>query len=424
MLKKITLISLSAMALQATTMGQLLRGVQGEYAAKSDMLAISQAKNAASLVKAQFWPKVDFVASYTHYSKPYSMRPLAPTETSKLLAAHKPLPVSQNITRLQLTLSMPIFVKSLYTLAHKAQVMQESARAKKRVDILKNQAAVIGANANWIYLENLKHSLLQKRKTLSQTLAITRAQVNLGRKPKMALYKVKEGVNKINIAINNIKIQEQNLKALIKTLTGINIKKPVRMRKIGSYRVGSIAPVAPLRAKNRADFLEMKAQKEKLYYPSVKLQAGYTRSYGSDYIQDKSVHTNFSSVGVMLHMPLLDMPQRQKIQKAKLAYMKGAIEIKKMAKELRDKANAMREQLKYIRESKRYTKENIANEQELLKIAKASYEAGRMPIEEYLRYIDALYEAKADYYKVNASYWQTLAQLAFVYGNDFKRIVK
>jgi len=424
MLKKIMLISLLGITLQAATIRELLDGVRHQYSIKADEIAISQAKNAASLVKAQFWPKVDFIASYTHYSKPYTMRPLAPTESQKLIAAHKPLPVSQNITRLQIALSMPIFVKSLYTLAQKAKIMQESARAKKRVDILKNQAAVIGANANWIYLENLKHSLFQKRKTLLTTLKITKAQVNLGRKPKIALFKVKEGLNKINIAINNIKIQEQNLKALIKTLSGINLKKPVRMRKIGSYKVASIAPVAPLRAKNRADFLELKAQKEKLYYPSVKLQAGYTRSYGSDYLQDKSVHTNFSSVGVMLHMPLLDMPQRKKIQKAKLAYMKGAIEIKKMADELKNKAKAMQEQLKYIAESKRYTRENIANERELLKIAKVSYEAGRMPIEEYLRYIDALYEAKADYYKVNASYWQTLAQLAFVYGNDFMRIVK
>jgi len=216
-------------------MSQLLNGVKHQFQAQSDELAISQAKNAKSMVNAQFWPKIDFVASYTHYSRPYSLRPLAPTETPKLLAEHKPLPVSRNITRFQVNLSMPLFVKSLWTLAHKAEIMRLSARLKRRVDILKNQAAVVGANANWVYLENMKRALNQKRSTLLQTLKITKAQVNLGRKPKMAEYKVQEGVNNINIAINNIKIQEANLKSLIKTLTGINVKRVITYFNYSSF---------------------------------------------------------------------------------------------------------------------------------------------------------------------------------------------
>ena len=424
MLKRAVFISTIAVFANATTMGQLFNGLRSHYQTQSDKLSISQAKNAQAIVKAQFWPKIDAFASYTHYSYPTAMKPISPTDTSKLLAQHKPLPVSRNIARVGLNLSMPIYIKSLFTLAKKAEAMRISARAKRRVNLLKNEAAIVGANANWQYLEGLKSSLIQKRKTLIKTLSITRAQVALGRKPKVAEFKVKEGLNKIKIAINNIKIQEQNLKALIKSLTGISLKRPVRMRKVGSYHVASLAPVAPLRAKSRADYLNMKAEKEKLYSPSVMLKANYTRSYGEDYMSSKSVHSNYSSVGVMLNMPLLDMPQRKSIQKAKLAYMKSQIEIKKTASEFKAKADAMREQLKYIKESIAFAKDNIRNEKELLNIAKVSYEAGRMPIEEYLRYIDTYYEAKADLYKVKADYWQTLAQLVFVYGNNFRRIVK
>ena len=424
MLKRVFFIAIVTTFIQATTIGQLLNGVESYYQLQSDKLAISQAKNAQSLVKAQFWPKIEAFASYTHYSYPTVMRPISPTDTSKLLNAHKPLPVSRNITRIGINLSMPIFVKSLFTLAKKAEVMQQSARAKARVDLLKNEAAVVGANANWQYLEALKSSLLQKKRTLTKTLAITRSQVALGRKPKVAEYKVKEGLNKIKIAISNIKIQEQNLKALIKTLSGISLKHPVKMRKVGSYKVGSLLPIKPLEAKSRADYLNMRAQREKLYYPKVLFKANYTKSYGKDYIGNRSVNTNYSSIGVMLNMPLLDMPQKKSVQKAKLAYMKSRIDIKKMSAELKAKADAMREQLKFIRQSMGYAKENLRNEKELLEVAKASYESGRMPIEEYLRYIDAYYAAKADLYKVRASYWQTLAQLAFVYGNSFRRIVK
>ena len=423
MLKRVGLFLLIAVSLQATTIRELLNGVKGYYGAQSDEISIAQTKNGLSLVNAQFWPKINFVASYTHYNYPTALKPVTPTDSSAILKKKGALPFSKNIARLQINLSMPIFVKSLYTLADKAKIMQESARAKKRVDILKNQAAVIGANANWIYLQALKSSLIRKKKTLLQTLQITQIAVNSGAKPKIAEYKVKEGINKIYIAINNIKIQEQNLKAIIKTLTGIKINKPVKMRKIGSYRVGSIVPVEPLRAKNRAEYLEMKAQKEKLY-PSLHLRANYTKSYGKDYIQDRSIHTNYSSVGVMLNMPILDMAQYKNIQKAKLAYLKGEIEVKKLADKLKNEALSMQEQLRLLRESKKYAKENIVNEKRLFKVAKVSYKAGRMPIEEYLRYIDALYEAKADYYKVEAKYWQTLAQIAFVYGNDFMSIVR
>jgi len=424
MLKRVIIISSAAVFAQAATIGTLFDGVENYYQVQGDRLSISQAKNARDLVKAQFWPKINAFASYTLYNSPSIMKPVSPTETARLLKQHKPLPISKKIGRVGVNLSMPLFVKSLYTMADKAEAMRQSARAKLRVDLLKNEAAIIGANANWQYLEGLKRSLMQKRKTLQTTLNITRTQVNLGRKPKVALFKVKEGLNKIKIAINNIKIQEQNLKALIKSLSGVSLKHPVRMRKIGRYHVASLMPIKPLEAKSRADYLQMKAEKEKVYYPKVVLKANYVKSYGKDYLGDRSINTNYSSVGVMLNMPLLDMAQRKSVQKAKLAYMKSRIDIKKTANELKAKADAMREQYKFIRQSIGFAKENVQNEKQLLAIAKAAYEGGRMPIEEYLRYIDAYYAAKADLYKVKASYWQTLAQLAFVYGNDFRRIVK
>ena len=424
MLKKVFLLSSVALFANAANITTLLNGVENHYQMQSDKLSISQAKNAEALIKAQYWPKINAFASLTHYSYPTALKPITPTDSSKLIKAQKALPFSRNIARFGINLSMPIYVKSLSTLAKKSKAMQQSARDKLKVDLLKNQAAVIGANANWQYLEGLKRSLNQKRRTLQTIYNITKAQVNLGRKPKIALLKVKDGLNQIKIAINNINIQEQNLKALIKTLSGINIKHPVKMRQIRSYKIASLLPIKPLKAKSKANYLEYKAQKEKLYYPSVTLKANYTKSYGKDYLSDKSVNSSYSSIGVMLNMPLLDMPQRKNIQKAKLSYLKSLIDIKKLANELRAKANAMQQQLKYIKESIRYAKENIQNQKELLNIAKASYEGGRMPIEEYLRYIDEYYASKSNLHKVQATYWQTLAQLAFVYGNNFKRIVK
>ena len=138
----------------------------------------------------------------------------------------------------------------------------------------------------------------------------------------------------------------------------------------------------------------------------------------------KSVDTDFSSVSLNLKMPLLDMPLNKNIELSKLKYIKSKIEIKKTKEELLNQAKALKEQLKLLRENLKYSKDIIAKEKQLLKIAKATYEAQRMPIEEYLRYVNALYETKANYYKVKALYWQTFAKLAFIYGNDLENILR
>jgi len=104
--------------------------------------------------------------------------------------------------------------------------------------------------------------------------------------------------------------------------------------------------------------------------------------------------------------------------------MKSATELAKTADELKIKAKGMRRQLRFLQHSLSLHQRNITNQKKLVEIARRSYDEGRMTLEEYLRYIDALYDAKAELYKSKAAYWQTLAQLAFLYGNDLGRIVR
>ena len=63
---------------------------------------------------------------------------------------------------------MPIFVESISTMIEKAKAMQSSARAKREIDLLKNEALIVGSNANLRYLEELEASLEQKENSLQE----------------------------------------------------------------------------------------------------------------------------------------------------------------------------------------------------------------------------------------------------------------
>jgi outer membrane protein TolC len=410
-------------ALQAATMQQLFEGLKGHYQTQLGELEVRRSVNALELVKAQLYPTIRLFGSTTHYNSPSNLRPVTPTENADLAKTTLDYPFSQNIARIGATLSMPLYVASLYTLAEQAAVMQRSAREKKQIDLLKNEATLVGANANLRYLEELRQALHRKRKTLRTTEKIVRYKVESGRAPRSALLKVRERLEQIEIAINSLEIQRENVRALIENLSGIELSRAVPMRKGGTLRKGELAPLRPLREKAEADRLAIDAQRQKLY-PSLHLNADISRGYGESYASGRNVQRDYGGIGVTLTVPLVDLPTYRGIEKARLAHQKSQTQLAQSAEELRTRARSRSRQLRLLRRSLTLHRRSIAHQEELLKMAQASYRKGRMTLEEYLRYVDALFDARAQYYQSKAQYWQTLAELAFLYGNDLQKLVR
>lgn len=418
---KTALLSLTlAAGLSAASMQQLFEGLKGHYQTQLGDLEIRQSVNALALVHAQLYPTIRLFGSVTHYNSPTNLRPVTPTENA---AVAPDLPFSRDISRVGATLSMPIFVASLYTLADKAAIMQRSAREKKRVDLLKNEATLVGANANLRYLEETRDALLQKYKTLKTTEKIIRYKVTSGRAPRSALLKVQERLEQIGITIDSIEIQRENIRALIENLSGIRLNRSIPMKKSRTIRKEELAPLRPLKARAEADRLAVDAQREKLY-PSLHLNADISRGYGESYLSGRDVHRDYGGVGLTLSVPLVDVGQYRHIEQARIAAQKSQTELAMNAEELRTRARSRERQLKLLKRSLTLHRRAIGHQKQLLKIAAASYKKGRMPLEEYLRYVDALFDARARYYQSKAQYWQTLAELAFLYGNDFETLVR
>ncbi len=422
-IKILLAIAIISTVSNADSLSSLFGSLKHHYKMQIDSLSLKNANMAEDLVRSQLYPKINLYGSATHYSLPNALRPITPSETASRKKQHLPSLFSKDINRIGVNLSMPVFVKSIYTLANSAKYMQYSAMVKKRLDLIKDEATLLGSVANLTYLEQMKNTLTQKKYTLRSTLKVVGSMVKSGRAAVAQKIKVEDGINKLNIAINNIMIQKANIKSLIQSLTGVNLKHSVRIRKIGRINHGSMLALKPLRFRAKSDYLKMESEKEKRL-PSLFLKANYTKSYGEGYISKKSVDSDFSSISINFKMPILDASLQKSTEISILHYLKSNIEILKTKNELEAQAKALKMQLGLLRGNMRFGKKDIMQQKRLLKIAKSTFESQRMPIEEYLRYIDSLYEAKADYYKIKAVYWQTFAKLAFIYGNDLSKILK
>ena len=414
-----------AASLHATTLPELFDALKNHAQTKSDAMAVQKAQVAHDQVTSKLYPKIDLFAAYDNYSTPNGMIPLAPNDMLGLVQdPSKPSqPFSYNIYKAGAKFTMPIFVKSIYTMADKAKAMQRSAKAKKHIDLLQNEAVIVASNANLLYLKELAHSLDLKRKSLLETKKTIQIKVDTGRAPESALYKIDDALNQIDIAKNNIDLQKEKLISSIESLTGIHLQEPIAMHQSGSLHFESMGALKPLEEKVQASRVAFAAEKEKLY-PSVFAHGSYAFSRGKAYNTHDNINEEFGNVGVVVDIPLLAMDQYKSIEKAKVEYESDSVELEKTQAELEAKAKMLKETLPLLDRSIALAQKNIQNKEKLLKIAKVNYESGRLPTEEYLRYEDDVVSAKAALYQAQAKKWQSIVELAVIYANNIEEIVK
>ncbi|MCD6190036.1 MAG: TolC family protein, partial [Sulfurimonas sp.] len=289
---------------------------------------------------------------------------------------------------------------------------------------LKNEAIIVGSNANFIYLEGLQESLATKEKSLLETKKTLQIKVDNGRTPASALYKINDGLNQISIAKNNINLQKRKLISVVNSLTGIMLDKSIAMRIDGGVDSSKgLASLEPLRKKVDADKLSIRAEKEKLY-PALYAHGSYTFSQGIAYNNDKNINEEYGNIGVVLNIPLLSMDSYNEISLAEIELKSGEVELEKMTDELQSKAEMLQASLPLLDNSVKLYKQSIDDKNQLLKIAKLNYKNGRLSTEEYLRYEDDVVSAKAKLYKAEAQVIQTKMQLAVIYANDIEEMVR
>jgi len=198
---------------------------------------------------------------------------------------------------------------------------------------------------------------------------------------------------------------------------------PVEMMQTGTYQDGDFKILDPLRRKTEADKLAWRAEKQKLA-PSVFMDGNYNHSMAQAYNNDLHLSEDYGTVALTLNIPIFTKSQYSTIKKAKLDYESSMNDLDKMKLELVSQASELENNLPILNNSIELYKQSVKDKKELLKISKTSYLSHRMTVEDYLKYEDDVVLEESNLYKTRAKKWQTLMQLAVIFGNDIEQIVK
>jgi outer membrane protein TolC len=403
---------------------QLFDSLKTHPVIQSDEIKLEQALAGKTLAYSKLYPNIDLFGRYDYASTPTGMLPIPPND---LLAMVKDpavaQPFSENIFRVGTMISMPIFVASIFPLAAKAKMIVSSAEDQKSINLLKNEAIIVGANANLLYMQALDQALVKKKASLTETKEFVVIKVNNGRAPGSALLNISNSISQIDILKNDLALQRQEVIAVIQSLTGVNLTNPLIMDQIGSYKDGELKALDPLRKKVEADRLGLRAEKEKLL-PALVLQGSYSNNSAKSYNNDQNINNDYTTIGAIVKIPLFAKDQYAQIRKGRLDFEASKNELDQMSLELSSQASQLQNSLVLLDNSIQLYNNSIMEKEQLLDIARVSYQSDRLSMEDYLKYEDDVVLEQSKLFKAQAEKWQTLMKLCVIYGNNIEEIVK
>jgi len=404
--------------------GELFDALKTHPAAMSDKIQIEQAIAGKAIAYSKLYPNIDLFGRYDYSSRAIAMLPLPLDELFAYKAdPTRPQPFSENIYRLGATISMPIFVSSIFPMAARAKMMVRSAEGQKNINLLKYEAIIVGANANLLYMQALDQALVKKKASLLKTREFVVIKVNNGRAPESALLNISNGISQIDILKNDLALQREEVIAVIQSLTGVTLTSPLNMDQIGNYKDGELKALDPLRNKVEADRLGFRAEKENLL-PALVLQGSYSNNSAKSYNNDQYVNNDYTTIGAALKVPLFAKDQYARIRKSRLDFEASKNDLARMSLELASQATQMQNSLILIDNSIQLYNNSIKEKEQLLDIAKVSYQSDRLSMEDYLKYEDDVILEQSKLFKAQAEKWQTLMKLCVIYGNNIEEIVK
>ncbi len=409
----------------AHTLPELFQALKHHSQTEVDDLLIQQAKASENMAVSQLYPKINIFAKYDHYTTPTGIVPVPPNNLLSMVKdTSVAQPFSQDILREGISFNMPLFIKSIFTMAKKAKIMEESLNLKRNINLLKNEALIVVSNENLLALEAFQKSLDLKEASLLETKKTLQMKVNNGRAPASALYKLNDGLNQIKIAKNNTMLQKSKITSVIYALTGIYLTSAIDMNLTkGVTKKVFLASLEPLRKKLLADKLETKMQKEK-FYPTVSIHGSYSVAQAKAYNNDNHVNEEYGNIGVVVNIPIVNMSMYSQLDLSKVKLKVSKKTFQKMKDELQAQVKMLEDSLGIVNNSIVLYKQNIEDKKQLLKIAKLNYKNTRISTEEYLRYEDDVVFAKAQLYKAKANIVQITMQLAVIYANNIEEIVQ
>ena len=421
-MKKAILLSVVILTLNAGEITKLFDAIEKIPQTKLDNVLIREVKANKSEIKYSLYPKISLFASAEHFNSPTNVRPSPPTVTAKITKENGGYWFSKNIYRIGFNMSMPIFIKEIYDNKKKMEHILKAVEYKAKINLLQRQSTLVTLVSNLNYLYELKNALNKQLSSVQTTYNAVKKGVEVGRVPEFKLLRLKDAINNLKIRISDISTKIEELKSKIYILTQIEVDKPINLTALNIQK-GEFFALKPLKENLKASYFDIKAKKDKKL-PKVVLQIKGNRAFAKAYNNNDGLALNYGSAGIYVNWEIFNKTHDVEIQKAKIARTKTALEIQKTLNELISRIKTINNNLKEIKKQLLLAKDSVSLKEELLKGAKVAFKLDRMTVDDYLNYENDLAKARADVANLIAIKNSLIAQKAFIYGKNLKKVFK
>lgn len=408
----------------ALTLNELFESLKSSPAIIKDRLSVQESIKAADTVSGSLYPKVSAFASMEHYSDPTNLRPLLPTESAALIKNNEPLPFSQNLAKVGIKSSMPLYNGALYALIDELKMTHKSIESQKRLELLSKEAELVDDNGALSYFEALIDALEAQNSSIQKTKERIDAGVNNGRYAEAESLKLQNALSTLRIALEDAKAQHTRYTQQLRTLSTMEVDKSVPMRLKGSYdSTEEPLAITTLKRTLEAKTYAIKASEHSLF-PIVTADATVFRGWGEAYNNHDDFHQDYGVIGVYATVPIVDVGAYRVIEKSRLAALQAQRAVEAKTIELEGQIKSLQSDEKSLKASLVSADERIASSERLVSIATLAVQNGRLSVEEYLRYEEALLEAKAAKASLEWKLWRAHSALAIIYGIDLADIME
>jgi outer membrane protein TolC len=414
-------IGSAAVADDRPSITTLLHAVTQQPDLKASELDVRSAEISLKQARAELYPSLAAFGSYTLYNSPTNLRPMPPTEVDT--TAGESIPFSKNILRYGLKTQMPLFVKSIYSLAEKVKELHKASSAGHKLKLITRQAAVVSLDASLVFVSHLDTAMASRIDSLIKTRDDLQLAVNNGRTPEAELLKVETSLNNLQKQRNDLHLQAITLTSQLQQLTGIHLDHFVTLTLKQPVVAGEYLRARQQQAKVAASAKELQQAWDQ-HYPSLKLEGVISENDGEAYNTGNSINRSYNYIGVALSIPLFDRTLDSSIEQAQVQLHRQQQQLAQLRIDLAAQAESLQRQLPIIMHSTELAQTSLENAHRLLDIAKVAFSSGRMSTEEYLRFETQVLDAEAALYKTNVDRWQIISQQALLYGVDLTGVVQ
>jgi len=405
----------------ALDMAGLLAAAREQPDIQEKELAVTEADLRVTEAYASLFPKVGLFSRTEDFSSPTPLRPFFPTEGNATRG--ESLEFSHFIGRYGATAQMPIFIKSLYTVADQLKVLKDKAVTSKQIDLIRKQASVVGLNSQFTTLARLEAALASREASLQETRAMTQQKVALGRAAEAELLKIQKALSDLAQQHNDLRTKILDVQRDLRKLTAMTLDAPVPMQKTAEVQPGPFLALRVLDADVAVAQKDVQRAVEQ-FYPTLNVEGGLSINEGTAYNTGYHVERTYNFVALILRIPLFDKTLFAAKDVAQVKVRRAEQTLEAQRRELTALAQNLADKGPVLTRTAATAQEILATQTELLAMARVAYRNDRLTTEEYLRYEADVLQAEAGVYQAANDQWQVLAQQAVLYGADLTGVVQ